>query len=105
MARGFRGASGSARGPAPGFLLMLLQLYLGIPPTLENAAGQGSPGMAVLRFPRVVVHARPDNRFTYRGLLPSFMTGFLCWGGWSRRVLVRSAPAGEGIPVAPSGIR
>lgn len=60
-------ASGSFSGPAPGFLLMLLQLCLGIPSALENATGQGSRGMAVLAFPRVVVNAGPDDRFSISG--------------------------------------
>ena len=55
------------RGPAPGFLLVVLQLCLGVPSALEDAAGQGSCGMAVLAFPRVVIHSGPDNRFSMLG--------------------------------------
>jgi hypothetical protein len=54
---------------------MLLQLYLGIPPTLENAAGQGSGGMTVFAFPRVVVHAGLDNRFSVSGAVVIFHNG------------------------------
>jgi outer membrane lipoprotein SlyB len=43
------------RSPATGFLLVLLQLCLRIPSSLENAAGLHDRGVAVLGFPGVVV--------------------------------------------------
>ena len=57
------------RGPMPGFLLMLLQLCLGIPSSLEYAAGLGGRGMAVLAFPGVVVGSGPYNGFFSAGAL------------------------------------
>jgi len=58
------------RGPAPGFLQMLLQLHLGISSALENTKGQGSSGMAVFAFQhrrylprrnRIIYAARPGK--------------------------------------------
>ncbi len=46
---------------------MLLQLCLGIPSSLEHAAGLGGRGMAVLAFPRVVIGSGPYSGFSSAG--------------------------------------